>query len=193
MTDSVLICSIRGVRGTKGAQHLVVAPAGALSGAPSPAAALRPGRLPRLARLLALAHKFDDLLRQGLIADYGTLARLGQVSRARISQILKLVQLAPDIQEQILFWPPILKGRDPLVLRQLLPITQVLDWQRQRSLWHQLCAVIQPGRHQPGRHARRGQKHVRALDGSAGGGPMATAEVSTKPPHQRSPATAPAV
>jgi hypothetical protein len=57
--------------------------------ATSPAARELPlGRIPRLARLLALAHKFEDLLRQDIIADAATLARLGQVSRARITQIL---------------------------------------------------------------------------------------------------------
>ena len=49
------------------------------------------GRVPRIARLLALAHKFDSLVRQGAIADYAALARLGHVSRARITQILNLL------------------------------------------------------------------------------------------------------
>jgi hypothetical protein len=64
------------------------------------------GRVPRVSRLLALALRLDRLVRTGAIADYGTLARLGHVSRARVSQILSLVQLAPDIQETVLFLPP---------------------------------------------------------------------------------------
>jgi hypothetical protein len=93
------------------------------------------GRVPRVARLLALAHRLDHLVRQGAIADYATLARLGHVSRARISQILNLLCLAPDIQEAILFLPATVRGRDPICLGQLRALTQTLDWRQQRALW----------------------------------------------------------
>jgi hypothetical protein len=129
-------CVFRFQRGANGVQRL--------ESAPARAAALPPGRLPRLARLLALAHKFADLLNQGVIADHATLARLGQVSRARMTQILNLLHLAPDVQEQILFLPPTLQGRDPLLLRQAQPIAQALDWRRQRALWHKLLADKYP-------------------------------------------------
>jgi hypothetical protein len=65
--------------------------------------------IPRIARLLALAIRFDRLLRAEELRDYAELARLGHVTRARMTQIMKLLNLAPDIQEQILFLPP-LKG-----------------------------------------------------------------------------------
>jgi hypothetical protein len=136
MKRSVLECTIRLRRDAKGAQRLV--------SAPPCAHRLVPRRVPRLARLLALAHKFEELVRQGIIANYATLARLGQVSRARVTQIMNLLQLAPDIQEQILFLPPTLQGRDPLFLRQLQPIAQALDWQRQRALWRKLLADTYP-------------------------------------------------
>jgi len=84
---------------------------------------------------MALALKFDRLIRTGEIKDYATLARLGHVSRARISQIMSLLYLAPDIQEQILFLPKVECGRDPLLLRDLLPIAAEADWKRQRQLW----------------------------------------------------------
>jgi hypothetical protein len=64
-----------------------------------------PGRVPRVSRLLALALRLDRLVRTGEIADYATLARLGHVSQARVSQILGLLLLAPDIQEALLFLP----------------------------------------------------------------------------------------
>ena len=107
--------------------------------APPPA-----GRIPRIARLLALAHKLDGLVRQGAVADYAALARLGHVSRARISQIMNLLYLAPDIQEEILFLPRTVQGRDRLHLRQLQPIAQALAWRRQRLLWRQLTAQEYP-------------------------------------------------
>jgi hypothetical protein len=58
------------------------------------------GRVPRLARLMALALRLEGLLHCGVVPHQAELARLGQVSRARISQILNLLHLAPDIQEQ---------------------------------------------------------------------------------------------
>jgi hypothetical protein len=61
------------------------------------------GRAPRIARLLALAHKLDGLIRSGAVRDYAELARLGHVSKARVSQIMMLVHLAPAIQEYVLF------------------------------------------------------------------------------------------
>ena len=63
-------------------------------------------RAPRVARLLALAHKLDGLVRSGEVAGYGEVARLGQISSARLSQILSLLHLSPEIQECILFTSP---------------------------------------------------------------------------------------
>jgi hypothetical protein len=107
-------------------------------------ASLAVGRIPRIARLLALAHKFDGLVRQGAIIDYAALARLGHVSRARITQILNLLYLAPDIQEQILFLPRTVYGRDLIHLHQLQPIARALDWRRQHVLWRKLTAQKYP-------------------------------------------------
>ena len=103
------------------------------------AAPLAAGRVPRVSRLLALAHKLDALVRQGTIRDYAVLARLGHVSRARISQIVALLYLAPDIHEDILFLNKTVHGRDLIHLRQLQPIARVLDWRQQRLLWRQLA------------------------------------------------------
>lgn len=93
------------------------------------------GRLPRITRLMALAIRFDELIRSGEVADYADLARLGHVTRARVTQIMNLLMLAPDIQEQILFLPRVTEGRDPIHLRQLQPIALVPDWRKQRKLW----------------------------------------------------------
>jgi hypothetical protein len=93
------------------------------------------GRLPRITRLMALAIRFDELIRAGEVADYADLARLGHVTRARVTQIMNLLMLAPDIQEEILFLPRVTAGRDPIHLRQLQPIALVPDWRKQRKLW----------------------------------------------------------
>jgi hypothetical protein len=95
-------------------------------------------RVSRIARLMALAIRFEHLVRMGQVASYAELARLGQVTRARISQIANLLHLAPDIQEELLFWrrPP--RGRDLLHLARLQPIAAAFDWKKQRRLFAEL-------------------------------------------------------
>ena len=96
------------------------------------------GRVLRLARLMALAVQLEPMLGPGSLRHAADLARLAQVSRARVSQVLGLLHLAPDIQEELLLWPRIASGREPLVLRDLQPIVRVADWTRQRRLWQKL-------------------------------------------------------
>jgi hypothetical protein len=89
---------------------------------------------------MALAIRFDRLLRDGVVKDYAELARFGHVTRARMSQIMGLLNLAPDIQEEILFLPKTVKGRDPISAREVIHMATTEDWQRQRKLWKMLCA-----------------------------------------------------
>src|SRR5262245_50528919 len=90
---------------------------------------------------MALAIKFERLVREGRVKGCAELARLGRVTRARISQIMSLANLAPDIQEQILFLPRTERGRAPIILAQLLPVAAEPDWRRQRRLWLGLAPV----------------------------------------------------
>ena len=87
--------------------------------------ARRSGRFPRVAQVLALALQFQEMIEHGEVRGYTDLARLGCVSRERISQIMILTWLAPDIQESILMLPPTPGGRIPL-------------WEEQRGLWCKL-------------------------------------------------------
>ncbi|HZT79150.1 MAG TPA: hypothetical protein VFA26_02930 [Gemmataceae bacterium] len=109
---------------------------------PEPRRPVEPGRVPRVARLMALAIRFDQLLRERIVASYTELAALGHVTRPRVSQIMNLLQLAPDIQEQILFLPRTVRGRDRLQLRQMQPVAAVLDWRKQRRLWRELLDSV---------------------------------------------------
>jgi hypothetical protein len=97
-----------------------------------------PGRVPRVARLMALALRFEELVRSGQVASYSALATLGHVTRARVSQIMSLLCLAPDIQEALLFLPHTQRGRDAIILADLMPIAASFDWRKQRRLWRQL-------------------------------------------------------
>lgn len=105
---------------------------------PGPAPAKPVGRVPRVARLLALAHRFERLIETGEAADYADLARLGHVSRARVTQIMNLLSLAPDIQEQILCWAPVTSGKDPISERGLRAVVAELEWGRQRQFWYSI-------------------------------------------------------
>jgi len=100
--------------------------------APVPA---EPLRLHRITKLMALAIRFEGLVREGVVRDYAEMARLGQVTRARITQVMVLLQLAPDIQEEVLFLPRVAIGKDPISERDLRPIAATLDWTVQRGLW----------------------------------------------------------
>jgi len=97
------------------------------------------GKLPRVARLMALAFKFDGMLREGVVTDYADLAGLGLVTRARMTQIMNLLHLAPDIQEQILFLPERAEGRETIAERSLRPLARIVSWDRQRKLWRELA------------------------------------------------------
>lgn len=111
------------------------------AGVPSPPAPA-PDRVPRIARLMALAIRFEKLIQSGVITNYADLARLAHVSRARITQIMNLLLLAPDIQEAILFLPPVARARDPIHLLQIQPIALLADWREQRWLWRRLLESL---------------------------------------------------
>jgi hypothetical protein len=94
-----------------------------------------PGRIPRVTKLMALAIRLDQLIRDGVVADQAELARLGYVSRARITQIMNLLQLAPDIQEEILMLPRSLESRDVVSEHELRQVAAETSWAEQRRIW----------------------------------------------------------
>ena len=103
--------------------------------APEEPEGFEPGRVPRLSRLMALAIHFEGLLARGEVTDMADLSRLGHVSRARITQIMNLRMLAPDIQEVLLFLPRTAAPRDALKYDDIRPLTTELDWAEQRRMW----------------------------------------------------------
>lgn len=97
-----------------------------------------PGRVPRVARLMALAIRFDTLIQTGAISTQTELAAAGHVTRARVTQIMNLLYLAPDIQETVLHLPLVANGRDPITEHDLREVTSRVEWKAQRQLWHSL-------------------------------------------------------
>lgn len=94
------------------------------------------GNIPRVTRLMALAIKLADDLDAGRIKDLADIARLGGITRARATQIMNLLCLAPNIQEAILFLPRTQKGRAPVTERDLRELAQ-LSWPKQRPRWRE--------------------------------------------------------
>lgn len=97
------------------------------------------GRVPRVARLMALAIRLDLLLRDGVVANQTELARLARVTQPRMTQILNLLHLAPCIQEAVLLLPQPCKGRDTINERDLRPIAGLTSWRAQRGSWRALA------------------------------------------------------
>jgi len=100
------------------------------------------GSVPRISRLMALAIHCDQMIPDGEVADQTELARLLHVSQPRMTQIMNLLHLAPDIQEALLFLPPTVSGRDPVHEKLLRPISAEMDWERQREMWENLRGQI---------------------------------------------------
>lgn len=138
MSGRVAVClpAGRGGRRRGLAVGVPVAPGG--SGATASPA---PERVPRVARVLALAHHWQGLIRLGAVRDQAELARLVGVSRARVTQVMDLLHLAPDLQDEILVMSDRLAR--PLH-RKLLPVAAQALWANQRRLWPSRSAEYAP-------------------------------------------------
>ena len=93
--------------------------------------------VPRIARLMALAIRLGDRIERENL-DCRELARCGHVSRTRLTQILNLLSLAPDIQERLLFLAAAEKGRDAISEKQIRSLAAEYDWDRQRRAFERL-------------------------------------------------------
>ena len=96
--------------------------------------------LPRISRLMALAIKLDTVLQQCPELDGWELAQRGRVSRSRITQILNLLHLAPDIQERLLWLPAVGKGREVITEKSLRRLAGEYHWERQRARFDPLLS-----------------------------------------------------
>lgn len=134
MPDGMMVeFDVHFARGSAGRKQLV-------QGEAPPPPDVPEGTVPRISRLMALAIRCADLIGRGEVADYAQLASLGHITRARMTQIMNLTNLAPDVQEEILFLPRTMKGRDPVGEQDIRPICLLADWKKQRLQWQQLLA-----------------------------------------------------
>jgi hypothetical protein len=90
-------------------------------------------------RAIALAVSYQQLAQEREIRSYKELVKLSRISRPRLSQILMLTNLAPVIQEELLFLPYTVSGPQRITEKQLRSIATRIDWREQialfRSLW----------------------------------------------------------
>jgi len=94
------------------------------------------GRVPRISKLMALAIHLQNLVDKGAIRDYAEIARLTGLTRARVTQIMNLNLLAPEIQENILFIPRIKDGKDKLTEKNLRQIVSEYEWIKQQNIYN---------------------------------------------------------
>lgn len=96
------------------------------------------GRVPRVSRLIALAIRFERQIREGEIRSYRDIAQAGRISPARLSQIMRLTDLAPSIQEELLFLPKTLTGADRITEKALRHVARSIDWEWQKKAFAEL-------------------------------------------------------
>jgi len=103
-----------------------------------------PPSVPRIRRLLALALKMEQMMQEGRVKNYSELAHLGRVSAARITQVMNLLYLAPDIQEDILLEnTPEDRWRESAIRK----LSGVVLWSEQRDRWHEFLAAASMQKH----------------------------------------------
>jgi len=97
--------------------------------------------VPRITRLLALALTMEQMMQEGTVKNYSELAHLGRVSRARITQIMNLLHLAPEIQEDLLLGSRPIDWLRESALRKL---STIVLWSEQRDRWRKLVTAAEP-------------------------------------------------
>ena len=95
------------------------------------------GRIQRVSRVMALAIECDRLISGGMIKNQSELAHYAQVTTARMTHIMWLTNLAPEIQEAILSLPRVESGPDTVKEIDLRWIARVMDWGVQRGRWRE--------------------------------------------------------
>jgi hypothetical protein len=83
-------------------------------------------REPRVKELLLQAQEWQKMLNSGEVRNQAEIAQREGITRARVTQILNLLNLAPEIQDHILNLPKI-SCRSAVTERSLRPITLITN------------------------------------------------------------------
>lgn len=103
-----------------------------------------PRRYPaRIARTLALAHDLQRRLDAGEFADFADMARSLGFTRARVTQIMDLLLLAPEIQEDLLFLSQTqTPGQQQIPEHGLRSLLRHASWVKQRERWRSMTTAL---------------------------------------------------
>jgi hypothetical protein len=92
----------------------------------------------RVARVLALAHHIQAGVTTGRWKNASEVSRALGLSRNRLSQVLALLNLAPDLQERVLFLEAV-DGDEPVTEKALfVKVARLPSWSAQRSEYRRL-------------------------------------------------------
>jgi len=94
--------------------------------------------VPAAARNLALAHHLAQLIDKGLVADYTAAARLLGVSQPRLTHLMSLLLLAPQIQDAIL------AGTIVPADKKLRELARIAEWRGQLEALGKVAASHAP-------------------------------------------------
>jgi hypothetical protein len=107
-------------------------------GVPRPKMPSAPAKLPHITKLMALAIRLEHLLATGQVKDQAEIARVAGITRARVTQIINLTNLAPDIQQAILDLEPTIDHVPRFREREVRTIAILPNWEKQRLMWNRL-------------------------------------------------------
>ena len=116
-----------------------------LVGAPKPKRSSAQAKLPHITKLMALAIRLEYLLATGQVKDQAEIARTASITRVRVTQIINLANLAPDIQQAILELEPTTDHVPRFREREVRTIAIITNWEKQRLLWRRLVKRISEG------------------------------------------------
>jgi len=94
-------------------------------------------RTPRVVELLRKAMEWQSLMESGQIASQADIARQEGITRARVTQVMGMLRLVPEIQQTILAIPATVR-RQNITERALRPIMQIEDQGQQAAMFDAL-------------------------------------------------------
>lgn len=94
---------------------------------------------PKVVELLRTAQTWQQQLDAGEVENQAAIARREGITRARVTQIMALARLAPEIQEHILSLPD-MHHRPTITERTLRPIAQMSNLREQLVQFRNLIA-----------------------------------------------------
>jgi hypothetical protein len=95
-------------------------------------------KTPRVVELLRKALEWQVLIESGEVRNRAAIARREGITRARVTQVMAMLRLAPEIREHILATPQ-MPCRPTIAERGLRPIAQLEDIADQRTLFRELA------------------------------------------------------